>query len=272
MIRGSAAGDHNNVIYVTPQDTHKIYRYRVNEDKWKKLTSSPCKDSGLFLRDNILVAIGGTDTLSGTATNKVFTLRGKKWTEDLPPMNKSRISPAAAIYSTYSLVIGGDSSWSGEFSVTLEMLDQHVWTMLGDLPRPLGLLSATVCGSELYVISGYTESKGYSCSLNRIAASDDPTTSPPALTWTPMPQVPVLWSTSASLSNKLLLVGGIDRNTNNASSSLYVLSQGEWVETGSLSHAVYNCLVACLSEKRMVVVGGETLTSSSDVVELCTIA
>ena len=271
MIRGSAA-PHYNVIYVTPRGTTSIYRYHLSEDKWKMLTASPFQDSGLLVRDNALIAIGGIDLSSDHAVNKVLTLRGRKWREDLPPMNSRRSSPAVATYSTYSFVIGGNGSWIGNISATAEMLDQHDrWTVLGQLPCPHGLLSATVCGSELYVISGYSESKGYSCSLRHIIASNHPTTSPPALTWTPIPQTPVYRSTSICLANKLLLVGGTDRNTHDASSKLYLLSQGEWVETGSLFQHGYYYLVACPSEKTMVVVGGKCGTSSSDRVELCSV-
>ena len=75
MYRGSAATDHN-MVYVTSQSTNKIYQYHVRDDKWKKLPSSPYGDSGLVVRDNTLVAIGGEQNYY--SMKKVFSLRGKK--------------------------------------------------------------------------------------------------------------------------------------------------------------------------------------------------
>ena len=65
MVRGSAAADHN-MVYVTPQHTNNIYQYHVRDDKWKKLPSSPYVDSGLVVRDNTLVAIGGRQNYKPT--------------------------------------------------------------------------------------------------------------------------------------------------------------------------------------------------------------
>ena len=274
MVRGSAAADaDHNTIYVTPRGSSSIYRYHVENDVWKRLPSAPYQDSGLVIRDNTLVAIGGQET-SFRAVKRLFSLRGKKWREDLPPMINVHSKPAVATHSTYVFVIGG---FVNELETTpiafVEMLDQHnTWTLLNNLPCPLGLPSATVCGSTLHVISGYSDGDGYSCSINHIVSSDHHIVSsdhqkgsPPALTWKPMPQPPVIWSTAISLSKKLLLVGGTVRDTHTDSSALYVLSHGQWMKSGSLSSGRRKCLVASLSEEVVLVVGGTFLSS----VDLC---
>ena len=152
------------------------------------------------------------------------------------------------------------------------MLDEHhTWTLLDSLPRPLHLPSATVCGSELYVMPGYNDDN-YSCSLSQVVASSYPNAmrSPPTLTWISMPLPPVSSSTIGSLCNKPLLIGGIDRNTGANSCAIYMLSQGQWVECGSLSIGRYRCLVASLSRNNnMVVVGGIVFPSRINRVELC---
>ena len=264
MYRGSAAADHN-MVYVTPESTNNIYQYHVRDDKWKKLPSSPYQDSGLVVRDNTLVAIGGVQT--NNFMKKVFSLRGKKWKEDLPPLNNARSSPAVATHSTYIFAIGGYSDFNTRVA-TVEILEQYSkWTVLDNLPHPLPHPSATVCGSKFYVVGANGD--GYSCSLSQIATSSHPMRSPPVLTWTPIPPSPVTRSTIACLSNKPLLVGGADRNTHAYSPTIYILSQGQWVECGSLSDGRYYCLVASLSEKEMVVVGD--LGGHPNMVELCSV-
>ena len=262
MFRGSAVTDHN-MVYITLRGTNSIYQYHVRDDKWKKLPSSFCRDSGLVVRDNTLVAIGGKQNYN--FMKKVFSLRGKKWKEDLPPLNNARSSPAVATHSIYIFVIGGYCDYNTRVD-TVEMLDQYsTWTMLNRLPHPLYHPSAIVCGSKLYVVGDYDD--GYSCSLSQIATSSHPMRSPPAITWTPMPPSPVTYSTIACLSNKPLLVGGKDRNTFVDSRTIYILSQGQWMECGSLSVGRSRCLVASLSEKEMVVVGGYGRNS----LELCSV-
>ena len=76
-------------------------------------------------------------------------------------------------------------------------------------------------------------------------------------------------STIACLSNEPLLVGGLDRNTLADSRAIYVLSQGQWVECGSLSDGRWHCLVTSISEKEMVVVGGLRDFHDCNLVELC---
>ena len=261
MERGSAIADHN-IVYVTPSGTNCIYSYHVRDDKWKKLPSSPCQYSGLVVRDSTLVAVGGMQNLS--PTEKVFSLRGRKWKEDLPSLNNARASPAVATHSTYIFAIGGYDYCNAV--ETVEMLDQYnTWIVLDNLPHALHCPSTTVCGSKLYVIGDNGD--GYSCSLSQIATSSHPMRSPPTLTWTPMPPSPVTHSTIACLSNKPLLVGGRDRIKHADSPTIYVLSQGQWVECGSLCGGRCECLVASLFEK-IVVVGGQKFYVPLNVVDL----
>ena len=272
MTRGSTTADHN-MVYIMPRGSYNIYGYHVDKDKWKTLPSSPVQNSGLVLRDNTLVTVAGIT--SQGITNKLFSLKGKKWKKKIPPLNTVRYSPTVVTHSHYMFVIGGRKDFSRSAVIEVEMLDQNnTWTLLNNLPHPLYFPSATVCGSELYVISGGGE--GFSCSLDHIVTSSHPERSPPALNWIPIPELPVLRPNSACLLDKLLLVGGIDRKTGGCSSTLYTLSHGQWEETGCLSSSRKNCLVASPSESRMVIVGGNTYSNTyswflSDVVETCTV-
>ena len=107
----------------------------MRDDKWKKLPSSPCENSGLVVRDNTLVAIGGIKNYKPTKKVRInFSLRGKKWKEDLPPLNNARFCPAVAAYSTYIFAIGGYSDYNTR-EPTVEMLDQYnTWTVLDMQP------------------------------------------------------------------------------------------------------------------------------------------
>ena len=105
MPRGSATTD-GQFAYFTPDYPNSVYRYEWRGEKWEELPSCPHRNSGLVIIDGKLTAVGG---LGGSCTNKLLTLRQKKWVEEYPPMNTGRSSPAVVSTSDgeYLIVIGG---------------------------------------------------------------------------------------------------------------------------------------------------------------------
>ena len=206
MKRGSATTD-DQFAYFTPDGPNSVYSYRWSTEKWEELPSSPYRDSGLVIIDGELTAVGGY------VTKKLFTLRQGQWVEHYPPMNTGHSSPAVVSTSdgNYIVVIGG---WVGVdgWTVTVELF--HVrsrrWYELTNLPRSLSFPSATICGNEVYVIG--RDGTGYSCSLQALPSSDQPIKSQlisRMITWTPLPQQPVIESTAATLCGQLVIVGGL---------------------------------------------------------------
>ena len=231
-------------------------------------------DSGLVVIDGVLTAVGGRD--GSHYTNKLFTLRQSRWVEKYPPMNTARSSPAVVSTSDGQhmnvIVIGGGGGGCGGWIDAVELYNtgSSTWSQITSLPRPFAFPSATICDNQLYVI-GYDDD-GYSCSLQALLSSDQPISSQSitrSLTWTPLPRLPVTWSTAATLCGQLVIIGGI--RDGSVVNSIHQLVDGQWVNIGSMSSVRRLCLVASPSPDKMVVVGGlgDTRGTTLDSVEVC---
>ena len=221
-----------------------------------ELPSCPYRKSGLAIIDSSeLTTVRGEDS-AGHCTNKLFTLRQRKWVEVYPPMNTARSHPAVVSTSDgeyYIIVIGGNVS-DGAVTATVELfhVKSRIWYTLTDLPEPLPRPSATICGDLLHVIGD--EDNGYSCSLQSLPSNDRPITSPLTLSWKPLPPLPVKFSTAATLCGQLVLIGGLqDLSPVN---SIHQLVEGQWVKIGSMTSGKAMCLAVSPSPDRILIVGG----------------
>ena len=263
MARGSATTD-GGFAYFTPRDSTSVYQYECSTEKWEKLPSCPCSDSGLVVIDRELTAVGGQD--GSHRTNKLYTLRQREWVEKYPPMNTARFSPAVVSTSDgeHLIVIGG---FGGGWTATVELFQvkSRRWHQLTDLPQPLPYPSATKCGDQLNVIVG---ANGYSCSLSSLPSRDQPITSPLTLSWKPLPHLPVVYSTAATLCGQLVLIGGWLGGS--PFNSIHQLVGGEWVKIGSMAGGRCYCLVVSPSPDKIIIVGGwKNLFQPIDDVEEC---
>ena len=258
MDRGSATTD-CQFAYFTPCGSTSVYRYEWRGEKWEELPSCPYCDSGLIIVDGKLTTVGGYEGFLDD-TNKLLTLRQKKWVEEYPPMNTARSHPAVVSTSDgeYLIVIGG---WGGGLltaTVELFQVKSRRWYKLTDLPQPLSFPSATICGDQLNVIGD--DANGYPCSLGAPSPSDQPITSLLTLSWKLLPPPPVIWSTAATLCGELVVVGG-ERQDRSRVKSIHQLVDGQWVEIGSMATGRSSCLVVSPSPDKIIIVG--------DIVEEC---
>ena len=241
----------------------------MTEDKWEKLPQCPYNNSGLVVIDSGLTAVGGWDGHS--PTNKLFTLRQSRWVEEYPPMNTARTSPAVVSTSDGGhmnvIAIGGLGDGGGLIdAVELFHTGRRSWSRLTSLPQPLTLPSATICGNQLHVIG--LDGDGYSCSVQALLSSNQPIGSQSRTpTWTPLPRLPVTYSTAATLCGQLVIIGG--KRDGSSVNSIHQLVDGQWVNIGSMSSDRYKCLVVSPSPDKMVVVGGWGASYVLDIVEVC---
>ena len=264
MWRESATTD-GRFAYITPAISTLLYQYEYSTEKWSDLSPCPYRNSGLAIIDSELTTVGGQD--DRYPTNKLFTLRQRNWVMKYSPMNTARSSPAVVSTSDgdYLIVIGGYGG-GGRWTATVELFQvkNRRWHKLTDLPQPLPNPSATICGDQLNVIG--RDGNGYSCSLQALPSSDRPITSPPTLSWKPLPRLPVTESTAATLCGQLVIIGGTqDRSPVN---SIHQLVGGEWVRIGSMARDRWFCLVASPSPERIIIVGGH---GAVDSVEECAV-
>ena len=254
MYRGSATTD-RHFSYFSSWNSTSVYSYEWSVDKWDQLPPCPYRDSTLVIIDGELTAVGG---VKGSRTNKLFTLQQRRWAEKYPPMNTARSKTAVVSTSDGDniMVIGGVGGGVG-WTTTVELFQvrSRRWYELTNLPQPLALPSATICGNQLHVI-GY-DGDGYSCSLQGLPSSDQPITSQSIsriVTWTPLPHLPVTHSTAATLCGQLVIIGGMRGGS--AVNSIHQLVDGRWVEIGSMSSGRCRCLVVSPSPDKMMIVGG----------------
>ena len=250
MNRGSATTDHQ-FSYFTPDTSNSVYSYQWSTEKWEELPPCPYRDSGLVIINGQLTAVGGWD--GSRRTNKLFTLRQSQWIKEYPPMNTARSGTTIVSSSDgeYIIVIGG--GWTA--TVELFQVSSRRWHQLKDLPQPLRYPSATICGNQLHVIG--RDGNGYSCSLQALLSSDRPITSqsiPHLISWTSLPRLPVKYSTAATLSGQLVIIGGLQDSS--IVKTIYQLLDGQWVEIGSVSCDRSRCLVVSPSPDKMMIVGG----------------
>ena len=229
-----------------------------------QLPSCPYRNSGLAIVDSELTTVGGVDRAG--RTNRLFTLRQGKWVKVYPPMNTARSHPAVVSTSDgdYLIAIGG---YDSDLTATVELFQvtSRRWFKLTDLPQPLLRPSATICGDQLHVIGSY--GNGYSCSLQSLPSNDRPITSPLTLSWKPLPPLPVVYSTAATLCGQLVLIGG--RQGGSTVDSIHQLVEGQWVKIGSMTSGRWWCLAVSLSPDRILIVGGVGGVASS--VEECVV-
>ena len=227
----------------------------MTEDKWEALPQCPYRNSGLVVIDSALTAVGGYEGYS--RTNELVTLRQSRWVEEYPPMNTARSSPAVVSTSDAGhmnvIAIGGwgDGGWIN--AVELFHTGRRSWSQLTSLPQSITDPSATIGGNQLHVIGSGVD--GYSCSLQALLSSNQPIGSQSRTpTWTPLPRLPVEWSTAATLCGQLVIIGG--KRDGSTVNSIHQLVDRQWVNIGSMSSGRYRCLVASPSPDKMVVVGG----------------
>ena len=262
--RGSATTD-DQFAYFTPCDSNIVCSYQWSTEKWEERPLSPCRNSGLVIINGELTTVGGFRRF--LFTNKLFTLQQGQWTEHYPPMNTARCTPAIVSTSdgNYIVVIGGWVRLGWTATVELFHVRSGRWYELTNLPHSLTHLTATICDNQLYVIGHHA---GYSCSLQALLSSDQPIISESIsniLTWAPLPQLPVMGPTAATLYGQLVIVGG-ERAISQVN-SIHQLLDGQWVEIGSMSSGRVKCLVVSPSPDKMMVVGGWGRNNRNEVEE-----
>ena len=261
MSRGSAVTD-QNVAYFTPLDSNEVHRYTISTDEWLSLPPCPHSNSALVIVNNELTAVGGYSGRS--RTNKLVTLRQGRWVEEYPPIGRGRSSVACVgisnVHHMNIIVIGGFCE--GSWTTAVELLNTHSrrWSTLTSLPKPLTGPSAVVCGDLLYVIG---ENCVYSYLLSALPDRTRPDKSLQSPIWKPLH-----YSTPAILAGQLVCVGGRRGLESTRNDSIHQLVDGQWEKIGTISSAKDLCLVVTPSPDRILVVGGYSLLSFSDSVEM----
>ena len=277
-----AAVVHGNTAYFRPENSHKVYSYKVAEEEWFQLPNNPMECCGLTIIDGTLTSVGG---MNPNPTNTLLSLceeGGKKqWCDIFPPMPTARRSAACVTTQHILVVAGGYRAGRCLDNVEIMNTNSKQWTTASSLPHKRLSLSATLCGDELYLAGGFKEyflpSKiVFRCSLPDLLP---PTTFAsriqrifPRNTWKKIGNLPVTRTTLASFGEDLLAIGGND-DSDIPTSNIYRYDSvtDSWIVTSWMKNKRSACLAATLSEAHLVVVGGytgKTVNSKCNTVEL----
>ena len=243
MIRGSAV-TYGTVAYIIGRESHTIYSYKLDRDKWEKHSECPHVNPGLVIINDLLTAIGGKE--GDSITNKVVSFNHTEWMKVFPPMQTPRDDPAVVHYGNYVIALGGGHEERG-----VELLDVNslLWSTVTSLPKPVTNITATLHHDNIIAMDyrGYA----YTISIDSLKKHSQ---------WMPLPRCPVDYNDT--------LIGGPPLTTLHGQclvvsyKGVFQLQDREWVMIGDTSVPMLYSIV-CVMCDRMVVVGGRTPPSFS---------
>ena len=244
-----------------------ILMYNTVEDEWTRLSNHCVRYFGLCGFQGELLTVGGAS--GGLPTNKVFHYikEDRKWAESLKPMPTMRVSPAVLTTASAIVVCGGlVEGENGEpvVTATVEVYSSTTsqWYTADPLPQPCaGMSSITISGCS-FLLGGTNDHKPIRSSfcvdistlIGRANIIHRGTTS-----WKTLPDTPLAMSTAATLSGRLLAVGGKEENGPVQSSVyMFVPPTNSWVKlsSGDLPVKRYSTTTVQLSNNRVMVMGG----------------
>ena len=228
MSRPSCVVD-GNMAYFNNYDSNDVYSndvysYDSEKHKWSSLPQSPRSYCSLAVVSGLLTAIGGQIGWTGLVTNQLFSFTGKgKWVECFPPMSTKRYG-TAAVSSGKSLVVEGGSGGDYKPLYIVEVMDMETlqWSTASSFPFALTFASATICQDCIYLL-GYERSfdprSVLACSMADLLQSCRPQSLGARLetltlqeVWYRVADLPVVFSSCATLCGQLLAVGGRAEN------------------------------------------------------------
>ncbi|XP_065907210.1 uncharacterized protein [Dysidea avara] len=199
---------------------YNVYAYHLEEDRWDSL---PPLQQYYGVPVNItdkLTIIGGFDSATHKATNKVTTFSDNSWRNDMfPNLLIARVRPAVVPHQSYIIVAGGYGDDDTKLD-TIEVLDINTlqWRIVNThLPQPMGAPSATMCGESL-VIVGFANAdnkrfnKTFLIDINEIISKQQLITSTGEDNkWSRLAHAPNFRTTIIPNSSPPVIIGGSDK-------------------------------------------------------------
>ena len=263
----------NSTMYIgggvcpDPSKEFTMYAYHLEEDRWSSLPPLQ-QTSGIPINiSEKLTIVGGWDSNTNKATNKLTTFIDNSWKYDLfPNMLIARMWPAVVYHQSYVIVAGGYENDESLLD-TIEVLDITAlqWRIVNiHLPKPMGAPSATVC-NELLLIVGFATldeprtNETFIISVDEIISGIQKEEMPADEEngkWSTLGVTP-LWKTGILPGNSPpILLGGCDKQRNVVDDiTLYDDITKKWRKVSSLPIGCAYPTVAS-TEKTIVVAGG----------------
>ena len=171
MFRFCQAAVNNTKVYFNPDGHQSIYSYNISTDNWTSVPDCPNRFSSFVVINNMLTAVGGIQGY--LYSNDVYSLKGRTWVKDFPPMPTKRSSTTAVYVRSVLIVVGGyfRRQRSLECPVEVMNVESFQWSTAANIACRLVCASGVVFGDQLYVLGGRDSKSVYSCSLNDLLQS-----------------------------------------------------------------------------------------------------
>ena len=263
---------HNEKVYVMAglasnyNTCRYVYNYNISSNQWDRLPTPGHAAGELEIIDGKLSVVGGMDTNTIQATNKVSTFISNSWTQHYPYMSKPRWRPGVASYSDYIIAAGGmrdinTNTVNNDIELLYYKQSPHWIKTNLNLPEPMCYISLTISNNLLY-IAGYDTSSGrsneaYQIAVDKIISSvTQPPTSSPSVQWTTIPSAQDYYVAIVPNWCPPVIIGGSD--VQDVPTADIAMLKEPWSKLASLSSPRLGVAVVPINCESILVIGGTT--------------
>ena len=290
MERGCGAVVKGTMAYFIVAGTSLVYNFNISDNTCFPLPPCPFCFSSLVVIDEMLTAIGGSQTSNSDTSvtkycsNKLFSFTDAgNWYEKFPHMPTKRDS-TASLHTRASLIVAGGRNRGGGCLNVVEVLNTETqqWSSAPNLPIPMRNMSAVICGGDLFFLGGidrdfFGSKTVFTCPANALVKICEPKSLGARLVssmtsstrfWTRVADLPVTKSTCTSFCDYLLAVGGEDLDyVPSKAIHMYDPMLNSWKVVSYMSVARSNCIVALFPNSRLMV-GGRASAGRNNKIEI----
>jgi hypothetical protein len=274
----------NGKVYINTSGSN-ILEYTPETDTWVELPALTTHHGMLSLNEK-LTLVGGmrkesTDTCH-LCSIRVWDSNSKQWTEPYLPMTMGRRDLGCASYKHYLIVAGGEREGKLQSTTSVEILDTESgqWFKAPPMMYNGQNIQSIIIGQSLFV---FVTCRGFATASKSLLRVSLPTLISHAQQgknhdtsiWEKMPDVPLYEATLFSIGNMLLTAGGNPSGTvgavfsmlhikkDNASPDIHLFNPhtNQWLKIGELPEPAMFCACCVLPSGKLLVAGGECVSS-----------
>ena len=256
-------------------DNYIVMEYDISLDKWAKLPPYRAQGFAMAVINDQLVLVGGCEPGHYSKVLGVWRAESKEWRHPYSDMPTARSVCSAVVRNEWLAVAGGVGDGVVRLaSVEVMNTDIEQWYTAPPMPIPWTEMKTAIVGDTCYFMGGFIESHvsattvGYSVSLSALIPQLNSQDFEEGTQgrggqhqlWKEIPGLGLHTTLSSplSISGSLLAVGGVgEGHCALTAIHLYLPNTGEWVKVGDLPTPRYNCTCAMITDRRMLVAGGE---------------
>ena len=262
-------------------DNYIVMEYDTSSGKWTKLPPYRAYCFAVAVIKNQLVLVGGENSefLHSSKVLGVWRVESQEWTQNFPEMPTGRSLCSAVVYNEWLVVAGGwgDGLANILSSVDVMNTDTKQWFAGPPTPTPWSSMKTASVGDTCYFMGGCIEidhsgPEVYSVSLpaliSQLCSLESRGENKQQLVqiWKEIPRLQTVRSSPISICGSLLAVGGSDKdNKVTTIIQLYHPDTEEWVKVGDLPTPRRHCTCAIITDRKMIVAGGDRGRSISQV-------